>query len=119
MRARAAAQLAVRSARFSACAGFGSPSPFLLIPLGLSIAPRFEAAAPVNVLSTGLNRSSGARKRLTYAVRAGWRMTRDQVSYANWRFRRHHVAIFGYWKAKKPSPLQCRGIAAHPDMVRG
>src|SRR5215469_14525316 len=39
MRTQAAAQLAVRSARFFACAGFGSPSTFLLVPFALAIGP--------------------------------------------------------------------------------
>src|SRR5215472_15334248 len=45
MRAQAVAQLAVRSARFSACAGFGSPSAFLLVLFALAISPQLEAAA--------------------------------------------------------------------------
>jgi hypothetical protein len=49
-----------------------------------------------------------------------WGMTRYPVSYANrGGFADTRVAIFGHWKAETPSPLQCRGIAAHTGMVHG
>src|SRR5215472_8339925 len=107
MRAQAAAQLAVHSARFSACAGFGSPSVFLHLPAGLSIPPQFEAAA----------RQWPQIWRDSFwasAVASGWSTHPAQrpvanagdVSNPSSDFRPHQLASSGHSKAEPLAPLR-------------
>ena len=78
-RAQAVAQLAVRSARFSACAGFGSPSAFLLVPRA-SASPRDLKPPHQSMPSRPVQ---PLPKRLACAARAGRRVIRYPLSYAN------------------------------------